>query len=194
MNEDSSKHKFKFEGVIIDDSKKEADLKALFDSIIQSQLLIKGTTIRRGVTLDVRQKITNNNFNSGNMGNNEEVLQNVRATPNKENVIRNDPQPQSQPQQNEKELKEQLESLKVEYYKYKNKLSSLTEAYNNLRNKADMERPSGDLGKTVKQSTGYFKIFLVSLRPELKSEKQISKNLAIILCVCSVILGFFLSK
>ena len=43
----------------------------------------------------------------------------------------------------EQPQKEHLELLKVEFYKLKNQLITLTEKYNNLKNRVDMEKRSG---------------------------------------------------
>ena len=49
MNEDPKKHKFKFEGILIDSLVEDKKIREIFDNCISNRTLVKGTAIKREV-------------------------------------------------------------------------------------------------------------------------------------------------
>ena len=131
-NTDTSGHKFKFDALMISPEDKGKDAKTIFAKASKDAEIF---SIKRNVELIISNEkeiensqmmmsmseIGNSNI-SGQSGTTEQPIN----APNAE-----------QPQ------KEHLELLKVEFYKLKNQLITLTEKYNNLKNRVDMEKRSG---------------------------------------------------
>lgn len=67
LKEDPTKHKFKFEGIVLEEAQKDSDMKVLFDYYAQNKIAVKGTIIKSGVIF--------------NMGDNNVQQQNVRSSP-----------------------------------------------------------------------------------------------------------------
>ena len=55
INEDSTKHKFKFEGFLIEAVQKDSDIKSLFEYYTKNKLQVKGTIIKSGVVFNFGQ-------------------------------------------------------------------------------------------------------------------------------------------
>ena len=82
---------------------------------------------------------------------------------------------------------EELNNLKVEYYKLLDQLNDISKDYNNLKNKLDKEK---NLNLKEDHVTNLYnnKYNLYDFK-----ETKISINLAFIMCIISIILGFYLT-
>ena len=130
MNEDPKKHKFKFEGVILEKPTTEKDVKALFESLIINKIKVKGSAIKREVSFNYIKK--EQPFIETNLPENvqePEIMPNAKssAIPSRQNG-------------NDKQAETQLQDLKLELHKYKNQLNSLVETHRNLKNRVEMEK------------------------------------------------------
>lgn len=128
----TSRHKFKFDALMISPEDKNKDAKEIFAKASKDAEIF---SIKRNVEVLVsnEKEIENSQMmmSMSEIGNSN-ISQSSGAT-NKYINPSNSEQPQ----------KENLELLKVEFYKLKNQLITLTEKYNNLKNRVDMEKRSG---------------------------------------------------
>lgn len=129
---DTSRHKFKFDALMISPEDKDKDAKEIFAKASKDAEIF---SIKRNVELLITKdkEIENSQMM---MSMSEIVNSNISESSGaeKRNInASNTEQPQ----------KENLELLKVEFYKLKNQLITLTEKYNNLKNRVDMEKRSG---------------------------------------------------
>ncbi len=189
MNEDPKKHKFKFEGILIDSLVEDKKIREIFDNCISNRTLVKGTAIKREVVfIFVKTQISapisrpTSPLKEPLWGQtNPEIKADNIEKPNTNTNI-----PLKQ-QGNDKQAVSQLQDMKMELHKYKNQLNSLIDTHKNLKNRVEMEK-SKDI-----QSNLNSKLFLISVTVTSSEEKQISRKLTIILFAVSVILGFYLS-
>ena len=129
-NTDTSGHKFKFDALMISPEDKDKDAKAIFAKASKDAEIF---SIKRNVEIINEKGMENSQMmmSMSEIGNSNISGKSCMTdqTINAPNV--------DQPQ------KEHLELLKVEFYKLKNQLITLTEKYNNLKNRVDMEKRSG---------------------------------------------------
>lgn len=145
MKDDPKKHKFKFEGIIVDNSTTEKDVKGVFENLISSRIPSKGNAIKREVTFNY---VTSKNENKPlatnpaaqvNVTNNN--VNNPESSENKRNdTIPNSKAPLNKINGNDKQAESQLQDLKMELHKYKNQLNSVQETHKNLKNRVEMEK------------------------------------------------------
>jgi hypothetical protein len=112
----------------------------VFDSFITNKQKIRGNAIKKEVVFELRGgKIPKAKSQSISMAPGsipqDDTINVVRGGANNNNY-------QTANTTNEKELKDQLESLKVEYLKHKNQLILLKDKHTQLKNRVDMERPT----------------------------------------------------
>jgi hypothetical protein len=159
LKEDPSKHKFKFEAVLLDEAFKDKDPKQVFEYFVQNQIKVKGTAVKRGVVFTgsgfvnksaefVKQQTFNpqNNINVSKEPIKESRTIIPQSSYNEKYSMMSsiDMQSQKAGQQKEKNIEKNVEDLKIEYYKYKNQLNNLVEANRNLKAKLDMDKTRGD--------------------------------------------------
>ena len=82
---------------------------------------------------------------------------------------------------------EELNNLKVEYFKLLDQLNDISKDYNNLKNKLDKEK---NLNLTENNISN---LYNNKYHPNELKESKISINLALIICFISMILGFYLT-
>ncbi len=158
MNEDPKKHKFKFEGVVIEKLIAESQVKTLFDQLISNKIRVKGNAIKSEVVFEFADrpsiikdgmpntKVSFSNSNMPEMGVNansfipESRMRDDDSMPNVKSVGFNHP---SHPQKliiKDKQAEQQLQDLKMEHQKYKHQLSNLVDTYKSLKNRVEMEK------------------------------------------------------
>lgn len=125
---DISTHKFLFDGFVINNAEKDIDPKVLFTKMIEAKNQFMGNEIKMGVVYD---GIDQSNVN---------INQSQTSIFNSINIIDDIAKQEKPPVKEEKDSNEELENLKVEYYKMKNHLGILTQKYRNLKNRVDMEK------------------------------------------------------
>ena len=164
---DPTGHKFKFEAIVIAQSDKDKDIKSLFD-----EARTKSTetySMKREVEfikIDKPQSMYSME---------EDESQYKESKHQSTKNIKGDNQAN-----NEQAQKDQLEFLKVEYYKLKNQLAMLTQKYNNLKNRVDMEKkkdsPPNSLNDIIETH-----------------EPQISTTIGLSFCLLAILIGYYLS-
>ena len=134
LKDDPKKHKFKFEGIIVENSTTEKDVKGVFENLISNRIPSKGNAIKREVAFNY---VTSKNENKpqANTPNNVEPSENRRN-----DSIPNSKAPLNKINGNDKQAETQLQDLKMELHKYKNQLNSVQETHKNLKNRVEMEK------------------------------------------------------
>ena len=166
----NSEHKFKFEGVELEEYNFE-EPKKLFDEISKNNLKYKIYSIKRNAEfIDLNNIIIQNNLTTSSK---LSIDKNTNIQSNLNNKIQSNTNiKQSKIKENEDE-NEELERLKVEYYKLKNELGNLSQNYINLKNSVDMEK----YGEIPNNYNKHLKYDL----PEI-NEIKISIKFALIFC------------
>lgn len=82
----------------------------------------------------------------------------------------------------DKQSEKNLKDMKVEYQKYKNQLNNLVETYKNLKNRVEMEKSRDNSNTNIKSAN------------TAVEEKQVPHNLALMLILISIIIGYMLGK
>jgi hypothetical protein len=140
LKDDPKKHKFKFEGIIVENSTTEKDVKGVFENLISNRIPAKGNAIKREVAFNYMIKNENKPNTSipvqfSTTNNNLEPLENRRN-----DSIPNSKAPLNKINGNDKQAETQLQDLKMELHKYKNQLNSVQETHKNLKNRVEMEK------------------------------------------------------
>ena len=176
----NSEHKFKFEGVELEEYNFE-EPKKIFDEISKNNLKYNIYSVKKiAEFIDL-----NNNINQNNSSSKLSIDKNSTFQSNLNSNIQNNTNiKQSKNIENEDE-NEELERLKVEYYKLKNELGNLSQNYINLKNSVDMEK-YGEIPNIYNKHLKYG-------LPEIK-EIKIPTKLAIIFCFISIIFGYYITK
>ncbi len=176
----SAEHKFKFEGVELEEYNFE-EPKKIFDEISKNNLKYNIYSVKKiAEFIDL-----NNNINQNNSSSKLSIDKNPTFQSNLNSNIQNNTNiKQSKNIENEDE-NEELERLKVEYYKLKNELGNLSQNYINLKNSVDMEK-YGEIPNIYNKHLKYG-------LPEIK-EIKIPTKLAIIFCFISIIFGYYITK
>jgi hypothetical protein len=176
----SAEHKFKFEGVELEEYNFE-EPKKIFDEISKNNLKYNIYSVKKiAEFIDL-----NNNINQNNSSSKLSIDKNSTFQSNLNSNIQNNTNiKQSKNIENEDE-NEELERLKVEYYKLKNELGNLSQNYINLKNSVDMEK-YGEIPNIYNKNLKYG-------LPEIK-EIKIPTKFAIIFCFISIIFGYYITK
>ena len=138
-------HKFKFEGIVIDDSDINKPPKKIFEEKIANKIQVKGNTYKRDVVFieddnyDYHQKpqnIPNNSVSESINLSRNSLYQSVNDTYQSKlkGVSKNF---------NDSNINndfDELKNLKIEYNKLKNKISELNTEYNILKNKIEQQK------------------------------------------------------
>lgn len=133
---DLSDHKFKLDGFIISNDDKDKDAKQLFLQQEKSKARVKGNVKRMTVSFEGIPAISasfENITKSKNLYSSVTKSQNLYSSVNminskSDDILNRDIQ-----------LKDELENLKVEYFKLKNRLASLKEKETSLQNRIILE-------------------------------------------------------
>ena len=176
----NSEHKFLFEGVELEEYNFE-EPKKIFEEISKNNLNYNIYSIKKNAEfIDL-----NNNINQNNSSSKLSIDKNSTFQSNLNSNIQNNTNiKQSKNIENEDE-NEELERLKVEYYKLKNELGNLSQNYINLKNSVDMEK-YGEIPNIYNKNLKYG-------LPEIK-EIKIPTKFAIIFCFISIIFGYYITK
>ena len=197
-------HKFKFEGFIIKESEKNKNIKNIFADYIKSGTKVRGNVVKKYVKF-----IEDNNYEIPNKSNIqkrysvsesssdlsiEENLKELNSyssdnTFRKEEISLSEDKKDNfrinKNEENSRDL-EELENLKIEYYKLKNNIDNLKMTYYNLEKRFELEQ------NRIKEENIYRRKFTYQL-PENK-RKPFSKLNLLYLFIGSAFIGFYLTK
>jgi len=161
-------HKFKFEGFIIPENEKNKNAKDLFSEYQQNKIKIKETIIKKKVLFieDNSYIISNNSID---MDENKNIF-NFKKNTNKEDL----------------EHVEELENLKIEYYKLKSIIDNLKYNYLNMKKILELEQ-------TENKNKYIHDIKYIYNLP--KNKQETIPNYIFITCfIGAIIIGFYLTK
>ena len=189
------KHKFKFEGIVIDESDINKPPKQIFEQVIKKNKKVKGNTFKNNVEF-----IEDNNYEPENVGvEGSEIIFNVSQSIDMSQISKNPlrstgvsemfqsvnysnaPGPQGSSINNSNESN----NLKNENDKLKNKISELNIENSILKNKIEQIKKELEQKKKKKEYR--------YIPPDSK-EIKISQTDTIIICFFSLLLGYFLTK
>ena len=184
VNIDFSDHKFRFEGIVIDEEKSHLNPKNIFEEIIRNKIKVKGNIIKRKSEIieDLNYNFINNNNINHNLTinfDNNNLSQSTKIDNFKSTNMNNFHQ------ENNLNNNSRLENLKKEYNNLKNQLELLSQQYNNIKNVVENEK--------IKYSYKGDKKKIVFNLPEVK-EQKVDSIIAFILCFVVFIFGFYLTK
>ena len=178
----NSEHKFLFEGVELEEYNFE-EPKKIFEEISKNNLNYNIYSIKKNAEfIDL-----NNNINQNYLTTSSKISidKNSNIQTNLNNNIQNNTNLKQSQIKGDEDEKEELEKLKVEYYKLKNELGNLSQNYINLKNSVDMEK----YGEIPNNYNKHLKYDL----PEI-NEIKISIKFALIFCFISIIFGYYITK
>ena len=174
-------HKFKFEGIVIDDSDINKPPKKIFEEKIANKIQVKGNTCKRNVEFieddnyDYHQKpqsIPNNSVSESIKLSRNSLYQSVNDTYHDFDELKN---------------------LKIEYNKLKNKISELNTEYNILKNKIEQQKNINVNNNNNKSSNSVINSKFNYVPPDSK-EIKLPEPIAAIVCFIALMIGFFLTK
>ena len=198
-------HKFKFEGFIIKENEKNKNIKNIFADYIKNGIKVRGNVVKKYVKF-----IDDNNYEIPNKSNiykryssisetsselsTEENLKDLNSHSfdknlrKKEISLNEDKKDNFLINKNEENLRdvEELENLKIEYYKLKNNIDNLKMTYYNLEKRLELEQ------NKIKEENILRRQFTYHL-PE-KKRKPFSKLFLFYLFIGSAFIGFYLTK
>ena len=191
-------HKFKFEGIVIDDSDINKPPKKIFEEKIANKIQVKGNTCKRNVEFieddnyDYHQKpqnIPNNSVSESINLSRNSLYQSVNDTYQSKlkGVSKNF---------NDSNINndfDELKNLKIEYNKLKNKISELNTEYNILKNKIEQQKNINVNNNNNKSSNSIINSKFNYVPPDSK-EIKLPKPIAAIVCFIALMIGFFLTK
>ena len=191
-------HKFKFEGIVIDDSDINKPPKKIFEEKIANKIQVKGNTCKRNVEFieddnyDYHQKpqnIPNNSVSESINLSRNSLYQSVNDTyQSKLKGV-----PKNFNDSNINNDFDELKNLKIEYNKLKNKISELNTEYNILKNKIEQQKNINVNNNNNKSSNSVINSKFNYVPPDSK-EIELPKTKAAIVCFIALMIGFFLTK
>jgi hypothetical protein len=190
------KHKFKFEGIVIDESDINKPPKQIFDQVIRNNIKVKGNTCKCNVEFieDNNYEPESENIEIENPYPNFNESQSIDISNNSMNPLRSTGMSdvyQSVSNFNMSEYQgasknnNESNNLKNEYDKLKNKISELNTENGILKNKIEQIKIELEQKKKKKEYR--------YIPPDSK-EIKISQTNTIIICFFSLLLGYFLTK
>lgn len=197
-------HKFKFEGFVIKESEKDKNIKNLFADYIKNGTKVRGNIVKKYVKFidDNDYEIPNKSIikksnsisETSSIYSIEENLKELNSHSSssisrKEDFnLSKDKKDNYQINKNEEDSKyvEELENLKIEYYKLKNNIDNLKMTYYNLEKRLELEQ------NKIKEENIYRRQFTYQL-PENKRQ-PLQKFILLYLFIGSVFIGFYLTK
>ena len=197
-------HKFKFEGFVIKESEKNKNIKNIFADYIKSGTKVRGNVVKKYVKFiddnnyeipnksNIKKKFSvsetsselsiEENSKSINSGSSDNTLrkEEISLSEDKKDNFRF-----NKNEENSKDV-EELENLKIEYYKLKNNIDNLKMTYYNLEKRLELEQ------NKIKEKNIYRRQSTYQL-PENK-RKPLSKLTLLYLFIGSVFIGLYLTK
>lgn len=192
---DLSEHKFKLDGFIISNEDKDKDAKQLFFQQEKTKARVKGNIIKMTVSFNENMPPSSSSFQD--IGKSQNLLY-TSATMHhsNQNTSNSNAKMDEEIIKRDRQLKEELENLKVEYYKLKNQLGTLNEKETILKNRILLENAPDSsnikLSKHIYVISYLILSYHIVVLPPLV-EKQISSTVSIALCIFTIILGFYLT-
>ena len=197
-------NKFKFEGFIIKENEKDKNIKNIFADYIKSGTKVRGQVVKKNVKFIVdnnyeipNKSIIQKRYSSSEISSVysiEESLKELNSN-SSDNTLRKEDSSLSEDKKNNYQISkneenskdvEELENLKIEYYKLKNNIDNLKMTYYNLEKRLELEQ------NKIKEENIYRRKFTYQL-PENK-RKPLSKFILLYLFIGSVFIGFYLTK
>jgi hypothetical protein len=197
-------HKFKFEGFVIKESEKNKNIKNIFADYIKSGTKVRGNVVKKYVKFidDNNYEIPNKSiiqkrYSVSESSSDLSIEENLKELTShlsdnnlrkEESSLSEDKKDNFKLNKNEENLRdeEELENLKIEYYKLKNNIDNLKMTYINLEKRLELEQ------NKIKQENIYRRQFSYQL-PENK-RKPFSKIILFYLFIGSAFIGFYLTK
>jgi hypothetical protein len=197
-------HKFKFEGFVIKESEKNKNIKNIFADYIKSGTKVRGNVVKKYVKFidDNNYEIPNKSiiqkrYSVSESSSDLSIEENLKELTShlsdnnlrkEESSLSEDKKDNFRFNKNEENLRdeEELENLKIEYYKLKNNIDNLKMTYINLEKRLELEQ------NKIKQENIYRRQFSYQL-PENK-RKPFSKIILFYLFIGSAFIGFYLTK
>jgi hypothetical protein len=197
-------HKFKFEGFIIKESEKNKNIKNIFADYIKSGTKVRGNVVKKYVKFidDNNYEIPNKSiiqkrYSVSESSSDLSIEENLKELTShlsdnnlrkKESSLSEDKKDNFRINKNEENSRdlEELENLKIEFYKLKNNIDNLKMTYYNLEKRLDLEQ------NKIKQENIFRRQFTYQL-PE-KKRKPFSKLILLYLFIGSAFIGFYLTK
>jgi len=197
-------NKFKFEGFVIKENEKDKYIKNIFADYIKSGTKVRGQVVKKNVKFIVdnnyeipNKSIIQKRYSSSEISSVysiEESLKELNSN-SSDNTLRKEDSSLSEDKKNNYQISkneenskdvEELENLKIEYYKLKNNIDNLKMTYYNLEKRLELEQ------NKIKEENIYRRKFTYQL-PENK-RKPLSKFILLYLFIGSVFIGFYLTK
>lgn len=197
-------NKFKFEGFIIKENEKDKNIKNIFADYIKSGTKVRGQVVKKNVKFIVdnnyeipNKSIIQKRYSSSEISSVysiEESLKELNSN-SSDNTLRKEDSSLSEDKKNNYQISkneenskdvEELENLKIEYYKLKNNIDNLKMTYYNLEKRLELEQ------NKIKEENIYRRKLTYQL-PENK-RKPLSKFILLYLFIGSVFIGFYLTK
>ncbi len=197
-------NKFKFEGFVIKENEKDKNIKNIFADYIKSGTKVRGQVVKKNVKFIVdnnyeipNKSIIQKRYSSSEISSVysiEESLKELNSN-SSDNTLRKEDSSLSEDKKNNYQISkneenskdvEELENLKIEYYKLKNNIDNLKMTYYNLEKRLELEQ------NKIKEENIYRRKFTYQL-PENK-RKPLSKFILLYLFIGSVFIGFYLTK
>ena len=172
---DFSNHKFRFEGILINENDINNEPKKIFENFIKNKIKVKGNIIKRKSEIyeDSNYVFVKNN------------LDNLEPKPLSKSTNLKSKNLKSLNLGKSLSKEDQLSSLKNEFNDLKNQFNILNQNYNKIKNTIENEK-NKVLTKGKDQKITF----------ELPQIEEISfdKNFVLILCLISFVFGFYLTK
>ena len=197
-------HKFKFEGFVIKENEKDKNIKNLFADYIKNGTKVRGNVVKKLVKFidDNNYEIPNKSIirkrysvsETSSVYSIEENLKELNSISSdnfdrKEEIsLSEDKKDNFKIDKNEENSKyeEELENLKIEYYKLKNNIDNLKMTYYNLEKRLELEQ------NKINEENIYRRKITYQLHENKR--KPFSKNILLYLFIGSVFIGFYLTK
>ena len=194
---DSRGHKFRFEGFIIPESRKNEDIKDLFKDYIKKSIKVVGNSKK----LNVKFSEGNNQDNNSLLNSNRSILSNYTVAENKkQNKLLNEIIKENE--EDNIKMSDVLENKNdggLILKKNKEKYESLKKEYNSLKDHVDnLKRNEELLNRRILSEKNQKKPTQGSIKfnykvPEIK-EKKLSMNKLIAFFLIASLVGFYLVK
>jgi len=197
-------NKFKFEGFVIKENEKDKNIKNIFADYIKSGTKVRGQVVKKNVKFIVdnnyeipNKSIIQKRYSSSEISSVYSIKESLKElnSNSSDNTLRKEDSSLSEDKKNNYQISkneenskdvEELENLKIEYYKLKNNIDNLKMTYYNLEKRLELEQ------NKIKEENIYRRKFTYQL-PENK-RKPLSKFILLYLFIGSVFIGFYLTK
>jgi len=193
-------HKFLFQGIVINESDINKPPKKIFEEVIKNKIHVKGNIYKRNVEFiedqnyeyhQISKNIPNNSINiseSVDLSRNS-LYQSVNDT--YQSKLKGVSKNFNDSNINNSNEFDELNNLKIEYNKLRNKSLELNTEYNILKNKIEQQK---NINVNNNKSSNNVINKKFNFVPPDSKEIKLSRTDTIIICFMSLILGFFLTK